>query len=83
MTDAIEKQKALDFLISAGIIRLNERTLEGAEKEQMMLILALLTPTHSTNNQRFITEHYQHGELKYSVTYFDEKEYDIIEIKPL
>jgi len=75
------KEEAYDFLVRAGIIRPNERTLEGREKEEMMLILTLLTPTHSTNNQRFITEHYQYGELEYSVTFFDEKEYDIIEIK--
>lgn len=76
------KEEAYDFLVRAGIIRPNERTLEGQEKEEMMLILTLLTSTHSTNNQRFITEHYSYGDNRYSVTYFDENEYEITEIKP-
>lgn len=75
------KEEAYDFLVRAGIVRSNERTLEGQEKEEMMLILTLLTPTHSTNNQRFITEHYKYGELAYSVTFFDDTDYEIVEIK--
>lgn len=75
------KEEAYDFLVRAGIVRPNERTLEGQEKEEMMLILTLLTPTHSTNNQRFITEHYKYGELLYSVTFFDDVNYEIVEIK--
>lgn len=75
------KEEAYDFLVRAGIVRPNERTLEGQEKEEMMLILKLLSPTHSTNNQRFITEHYKYGELAYSVTFFDDTDYEIVEIK--
>ena len=75
------KEEAYNFLVRAGIVRPNERTLEGQEKEEMMLILTLLTPTHSTNNQRFITEHYKYGELVYSVTFFDDVDYEIVEIK--
>lgn len=73
------KEEAYDFLVRAGIIRPNERKLKGSEKEEMMLILTLLTPTHSTNNQRFITEHYKYGELEYSVTFFDDVDYEIVE----
>lgn len=76
------EKEAFDFLVRAGIIRPNERTLEGQEKEESMLILTLLTPTHSTNNQRFITEHYVYGDNKYQVTFFDEKDFEITEIKP-
>ena len=75
------KEEAYDFLVRAGIVRPNERKLEGQEKEEMMLILTLLTPTHSTNNQRFITDHYKYGELEYSVTFFDDTDYEIVEIK--
>lgn len=75
------KEEAYDFLVRAGIVRPNERTLEGREKEEMMLILKLLSPTHSTNNQRFITEHYKYGELAYSVTFFDDTDYEIVETK--
>lgn len=75
------KEEAYDFLVRAGIVRPDERTLEGQEKEEMMLILTLLTPTHSTNNQRFITEHYKYGELVYSITFFDDVDYEIVEIK--
>jgi hypothetical protein len=75
------KEEAYDFLVRAGIVRPNERTLEGQEKEEMMLILKLLTPTDSSNNQRFWTDEYVYGDNKYSVTYFDENEYEITEIK--
>lgn len=74
------KEEAYEFLVRAGIIRPNERELAGQEKEEMMLILTLLTPTHSTNNQRFITEHYSYGDKKYSVTFFDDNDYEITEI---
>lgn len=74
------KEEAYDFLVRAGIIRPNERTLEGQEKQEMMLMLTLLTPTHSTNNQRFITEHYSYDSKSYEVTFFDEKDFEIVEI---
>jgi hypothetical protein len=76
------KEEAYNFLVRAGIIRPNERTLEGQEKEEMWMILQLLESTHSTNNQRFITEHYVYGDNKYQVTFFDEKDFEITEIKP-
>ena len=75
-----DKQEAYDFLVRAGIIRPNERTLEGQEKADMLLILNLLTPTDSSNNQRFWTDHYKYGDYKYSVTFFDKNDYEIIEI---
>ena len=76
------KDEAYDFLVRAGIIRPNERTLEGQEKADMIIILTLLTPDESTNNQRFWTDHYTYGDNKYSVTYFDDNEYEITEITP-
>lgn len=74
------KEEAYDFLVLAGIIRPNERTLEGQEKADMWLILQFLEVDHSTNNQRFWTDYYKYGEAEYSVTFFDENEYEIIEI---
>jgi hypothetical protein len=76
------KEEAYDFLVRAGIIRPKERVLEGQEKDEMMLILKLLTPYESSDNQRFWTDEYIYGNNRYSVTYFDENEYEVTEIKP-
>jgi hypothetical protein len=76
------KDEAYEFLVKVGAIRPHERTLEGQEKEEMMLVLKLLSPAHSTNNQRFINEHYHYGDFEYSVTYFNGNDYEIIEITP-
>lgn len=75
------KEQAYDFLVSAGIIRPGERTLRGQEKEEMWMILQFLDIGHQTNNQRFITNHYKYGNCHYTVTFFDEKEYEIVEIE--
>jgi hypothetical protein len=75
------KEEAYDFLVRAGVIRSGERTLEGQEKSEMWMILQFLDIGHQTNNQRFITNHYRYGNCDYSVTFFDEKEYEIVEIK--
>jgi hypothetical protein len=79
--DFKSKEQAYDFLVRAGIVRTNERTLEGQEKEEMWMILQFLTPDHSTNNQRLFTEHYYYDDKTYSVTFFDEKHYEIVEAK--
>jgi hypothetical protein len=76
------QEDAYNFLVKVGAIRPKERTLEGQEKEEMMLILKLLTPYESSNNQRFWTDEYVYGDNRYSVTYFDENEYEVTEIKP-
>jgi hypothetical protein len=75
------KEEAYDFLVRAGIVHPNERTLEGQEKADMWLILQFLDSYKSTNNQRFITEYYKYGDEEYQVTFFDEDEYDIVEVK--
>jgi len=74
------KEEAYAFLVSAGVIRPNERTLAGQEKEEMWMILQFLDVGHQTNNQRFITNHYQYGNCHYTVTFFDRDEYEITEI---
>jgi len=75
------KEEAYDLLVRAGIIRPNERTLEGQEKADMWLILQFLDIYKTTNNQRFITEYYKYGDVDYHVTHFDEQDYEIVEIK--
>lgn len=77
-----DSKKAYEFLVRAGIIRPNERTLEGQEKLNMYLILSLLDPYQQTNNQRFITDYYKYNDKEYKVTYFDETDYELIEISP-
>ncbi len=74
------KEEAHDFLVRAGIIRPNERTLGGQEKADMWLILKFLEVQYSTNNQRFWTDYYKYGDAEYSVTFFDENDYEIVEI---
>lgn len=75
------KEEAFDFLVSAGIIRPNERTLAGQEKADMWLILQFLEAYQSTNNQRFITEYYKYGDEEYQVTFFDADDFEIVEVK--
>lgn len=78
----MSNSSAYDFLVSAGIIRPNERTLEGDEKRSMFLILSLLDPYMQTNNQRFITDHFKYGDKEYHVTFFDADNFDVIEVSP-
>lgn len=47
-------------------------TLEGKEKEQAMLLLALTEPYKQTNNQRSWTDYYMIGNTEYHATYFPE-----------
>lgn len=46
------------------------KTLEGKEKEQVLLLLALMEPFKATNNQHSYTEYYMIGETEYHVTTF-------------
>jgi hypothetical protein len=47
-------------------------TLEGKEKEQAIMLLALVEPYKATNNQHSYTEYYMVGETEYHATYFPE-----------
>jgi hypothetical protein len=44
------------------------KTLEGKEKEQTLLLLALIEPFNQTNNQHSWTDYYKIGETEYHVT---------------
>lgn len=46
------------------------KTLEGKEKEQTMLLLALTDPFKETNNQHSWTDYYMIGDTEYHITYF-------------
>ena len=46
------------------------RELEGKEKEQILLLLAMMEPFKETNNQHSWTEYYMIGNQEYHVTNF-------------
>lgn len=65
------KKEALKFLKSIGMK--HRRTLTGTEREHMLIILALIGPTETSNNQRTFTETYFHAGKEYELTWgFDE-----------
>lgn len=45
------------------------KELTGKEAEQMLLVLILIEPYKSTNNQRTSTDFYEHAGKEYRVTY--------------
>ena len=47
-------------------------TLEGTEKEQVLLLLAMAEPFKETNNQHSWTSYYMIGETEYHVTSFED-----------
>jgi hypothetical protein len=47
-----------------------KRTLEGKEREQVLLLLAMTEPYSTSNNQHSWTECYMIGETDYHVTTF-------------
>jgi hypothetical protein len=53
-----------------SIIGPPSQTLEGKDKEQVLLLLSLVEPFESSNNQRSWTEYYMIGETEYHVTTF-------------
>jgi hypothetical protein len=46
------------------------KTLEGKEREQVLLLIAMIEPYKATNNQHSWTEYYMIGETEYHVTTF-------------
>jgi hypothetical protein len=49
------------------------KTLEGKEKEQILLLLEMAGPYRQTNNQRSWTDYYMIGQTEYHVTYFEDE----------
>ena len=48
------------------------KTLEGKEREQIILLLAMTEPFKQTNNQHSWTDYYMIGDTEYHATYFPE-----------
>jgi hypothetical protein len=46
------------------------QTLEGKEREQVLLLIAMIEPYKTTNNQHSWTEYYMIGETEYHITTF-------------
>jgi len=47
------------------------RTIEGIEKEHLLTVFRLIDPISSSNNQRSMTDIYQHADKLYHVHYFE------------
>ena len=47
------------------------RTIEGVEKEHLLTLFGLIDPVSSSNNQRSMTDIYEHASKVYHVTYFE------------
>ena len=56
------------------------RELEGKEKEQILLLLAMVEPFKETNNQHSWTEYYMIGNREYHVTNFGPEGGGILEL---
>lgn len=61
------REEARAFLKRAGLLK-TERILEGAEREKVETMLALLGPGEVSNNQRFWTEEWVVGDKTYQLT---------------
>lgn len=61
------KEEATEFLRRIGMKK--RRVLEGAERDHMLTLFALVRPTETSNNQRTFTETYHHAGKEYEVTY--------------
>lgn len=73
------EQEARDFI--RKVMGPPQRTLEGKEREQIWLLLSLLSPIRQSNNQRTWTDEYELNGKKYNVTYGLEDEPVIDEIE--
>jgi hypothetical protein len=62
------KEEAQAFL--RRVLGPPHRTLAGKEKEQILLLIAIIDPYKATNNQHSYTEYYMIGETEYHVTTF-------------
>lgn len=56
------------------------KTLEGKERNGVVLLLAMIEPFKTTNNQHSYTEYYMIGETEYHVTTFPDAEVIVDEI---
>jgi len=64
-----------------GITGAPRRVLDGAEREQILTMLALIGPAVTTNNQHSWSEDYVQGDRHWCVTYFPGEEAIVEEIE--
>lgn len=62
------EQEAQAFI--RKVIGTPRRTLEGLEREQVLLLLAMMEPFEQSNNQHSWTNCYRIGETEYHITSF-------------
>jgi hypothetical protein len=58
------------------------RTLEGKEREQVLLLLAMMEPYAESNNQHSWTDCYRIGETEYHVTSFSNEDIIVDQMLP-
>ena len=56
------------------------KTLEGSEREQILLLLSVMEPFKETNNQHSWTSYYMIGEREYHITTFPDSDIVVDEI---
>ena len=86
--EELEEMRAYSTELAKDPIRLKEflrnvmgpsrRVLEGGEYAKIAMLIKLMDPYHSSNNQRTMTDRYRIGTKRYDVTYGI---YDIPEIE--
>ena len=89
MKECIPQQKFIDSLLAdpeklkqlmRSVMGAPKRTLEGKEKNDIILLLALANPYETSNNQHSYTEYYMLGGTEYHVTTFPDSEVIVDEI---
>jgi hypothetical protein len=58
------------------------KTLEYKEREQILLLIAMIEPFNATNNQHSFTEYYMIGTTEYHVTTFPDGDVIVDEMLP-
>jgi hypothetical protein len=64
----MSKEEAIAFI--RKVMGPPKRTLEGKEREQVLLLIAMIEPYSASNNQHSWTECYMIGNADYHVTTF-------------
>jgi hypothetical protein len=74
------QQEAREFI--RRVMGPPRRELEGAERDQVILMLAMLgKPTRTSNNQRSYSEEYEHAGRYWCVTTWPDGQYIVEEIE--
>ncbi len=71
------KQEAKEFI--RKVMGPPKKTLEGKEKEQILLLLSVMEPFKETNNQHSWTSYFLIGETEYHVTSWSNSDDPIVD----